>query len=215
MDFLDALEQLPNYLVLCTPIQRVNAGQPTAQLGFRQSGNPVPQWVSTERIVREIKNVGKPTAVVLVTIAAQPSRDAFRGTPLAARQLGSGLDVPVIFVCHTPGIESFVRELADRQVGTFVGILLDALSRGKDLDRSVYFARERVLRQLQDQLVPTLGVPAFMATRVSPSRDHGPRLGPPRSTATPWRRAWPVGHDPSCRSEHRRRPQLATAGGES
>jgi hypothetical protein len=67
--------------------------------------------------------------------------------------------VPLIFVCHQPGFERYVDNLRDDRPATMWGLMLDALSRGKDLHHSFWYARSWVDRRVSQELKQAFGVP--------------------------------------------------------
>lgn len=154
---LEAIDQKPEYLVLCAPLLRVRDGVPFARVGFADGLDT--DWRSVESLADELRHDRELRGVVLASVAAEAGLDAIRAAPIAAATLNAALGVPVVFICHTPGLESYVDDRDPAVPKTFVGLLLAALTSGHDLVRSVWFARDRVQRFIPADLQPTFGVP--------------------------------------------------------
>jgi hypothetical protein len=189
-DFVEAVEQAPHYMVLCAPVMRDKRdGEVVTRIGFSRDpgANEASQtdWRSIEAVANALARVKRLTAVVLVTVAAAPGMDSFRATPLAARELSQRLDIPVVFVCHSPGYESHVATLAHGEPKTFVGLLLAALTRGKDLGTSVWYARERVARWIAEDDMPTFGIPGLYEGTEAPEPSVDRATTRPMSQARP------------------------------
>ncbi len=177
-EFLDAVDQMPHYLVLCAPLRRERTGErPVARVGFADD-----DFRDPSSLVSELERVGNLRAVVLVTVSTEPGSDAIRAAPMVAEELSSGLHVPVVFACHSPGLERYVGQRTGSDPQTFVGLLLTALTQGKPLDQSVWYARERVLRFIPQELVSTFGNPGFF---VDPDFDPTMRPGARSTTGRP------------------------------
>ncbi|GAA4351180.1 caspase family protein [Angustibacter luteus] len=157
-DLMDAVDQKPEYLVICAPLLRsTRDGIPSAKLGFR--GARETDWRTAESLADELRSAGGLSAVVVASVAAETGLDAIRAAPSAAAALNAELGVPVVFICHTPGLEGYVDDADPEEPKTFVGLLLAALTSGHDPVRSMWFARDRVLRYIPSHLQPTFGVP--------------------------------------------------------
>jgi hypothetical protein len=169
--FLDAVDQKPEYLVLCTPLRRESLdGRVTAKLGF--AGRREIDWRDTATVAAALRagernGANKLSAVVLISVAADAGYDAIRAAPTAAGALNAELGKPIVFVCHTPGVERYLSEEVTDEPQTFVGLLLAALTTGHDLDQSVWFARDRVLRFVPADFQPSVGVPGFFYRSVA------------------------------------------------
>jgi hypothetical protein len=182
--FLEAVDQRPRCLVLCAPVRRERmADRLVTKVGFAR-GDLRP----TDSLVTELGRVGGMSAVILVTVTTDEGGDAIRAAPMAAAELSAGLHVPVVFVCHSPGLEKYMGGQLPREPRTFVGILLTALARGKPLDESLWFARERVLRFIPAEMLPTFGAPGFFEGAAPAARLGQPVVGHGgRSMARPGR----------------------------
>lgn len=165
---LEAVDQKPDCLVVCAPLLRVDDHPPTAKLGF--GGGPETDWRTAESLADELRRARGLRAVVLASVAAEAGLDAIRAAPMVASVLNAELGVPVVFICHTPGLEAYVDDSDPHELKTFIGLLLAALASGKDLVRSVWFARDRVLRYIPAELQPTFGVPGFFLSAASQAR---------------------------------------------
>ena len=152
--FTDSLDQTPDHLVLLLPTQRTR----DLRLGFTGA----PDWRTVDEVSRLLVNKKGIKLVVLGTVAAPPSTDAFRGSIEAAGKISATLGKPVIFYCHTPGFENFVQTgVDDPRPMTFTGLLLHALSLGKDPEQAFVYARDRVVGMMSDELRPLFGVPGY------------------------------------------------------
>jgi len=176
---MDAIDQKPEYLVICAPLLRSSRdGIPFARVGFADGLET--DWRSAESLADELRHDRELRGVVLASVAAEAGLDAIRAAPIAASALNTALGVPVVFICHTPGLEGYVDDRDPEEPKTFVGLLLAALSSGHDLVRSVWFARDRVLRYIPAELQPTFGVPGFYYGAEPPPRlaraDERPRV---------------------------------------
>lgn len=165
--FIEAVEQKPRYLVLCAPVRRDRdqSGRPGAKVGFgardfRDVGSLVVQLGRGDHL----------DAVVLVTVASEQGGDSFRAAPMVARELSEGLNVPVVFVCHSPALQRHFSDELATGTRTFVGLLMTCLSCGKPLDESVWFARERAQVYMSNDMLPTFGIPGLVEARTGPSR---------------------------------------------
>ena len=171
---MEAIDTKPEYLVLCTPLLRFSRdAQVSAKLGFvgvRQQTD----WHTAEELAGMLRGAGGPRFVVVVSVAAEDGLDAIRAAPIAAGALNRELGVPVAFICHTPGLEGYVDDENLDEPRTFAGLLVAALTTDHDLVRSVWFARDRVLRWIPSDLQPTLGVPGFYCGAL-PDRPQPPR----------------------------------------
>ena len=173
---MDAIDQMPEYIVLCVPLLRESAGgRVTAKLGFSAAE---PDWREAATVAEALRRARKLSAVIIVSLTAGVGFDAVRAAPTVAAELNAALGVPIVFVCHTPGLEEYIDSLDTNDPQTFVGLLLAALTTGHELDQSVWFARDRVLRWIPAELQPTLGVPGFFhrsVTGESPKSAAGER----------------------------------------
>lgn len=152
--FMDSTDHGLQYLLLYLPVRR-NGG--VAEVGFYQ---PVtPDWRTSGELAAELNRDARVRAVFLATVAAPPGRDSFRGAIQFANELSRALHRPLFFVCHQPGFERFVENLPEPRPETLWGLMLDALSRGKELHRSFWYARDQVDRRLSQELKSVFGVP--------------------------------------------------------
>lgn len=152
--FRDYLEVEPHFLALYLPVRRTSR---MVKVGFFQPGTP--DWRQPNELAAELKEIGSVRAIALVTVAASPSYDSFRGVIQFANELSNELHRPVFFVCHQPGFEKFVDNLVDERPQTPWALMLDALSRGKDLHHSFWYSREEVNKALSDAIRPVFGIP--------------------------------------------------------
>lgn len=178
--FVDSLAAIrPNYLVLFAPVRRMNKA---VEIGFARTGGT--DWRAVNRLTGELEQLDLSLrGLVLVTFAAPPGRDTMRGTFEVGRILSERGIGPVVFVCHAPGFETSVDQLLDERPETFAGLLIDALSRGEPLDRSVYYARDQIMRRVSADLEATFGVPAYYAPPPTSKRPQPPLR--PRSPESP------------------------------
>jgi len=155
ISFVEALRHAPHHLVLMLPVSRQQGS--VASFGFPQ-GAAEPEWRSVGEVARQLKPVDGLQTVTLISVAAEPSRDCFRIVPRAARRLSQELQRPVVFLCHSPGFV-YRQDSPDVPVTTFAGLLLQALSKGKELDQSFCHARDRVGVLMSDRDRQAFGVP--------------------------------------------------------
>lgn len=172
---MDAVDQEPEYLVVCAPLKRnsTDVGV-SAQLGFG-AGVDI-DWRDVSTLAADLRSATRLRAVIISSVAADAALDAVRAAPTVAGRLNKDLGLPIVFVCHTPGLERYVMTQMDDDAHTFVGLLLEALSTGRALDLSVWFARYRVLRYIPYDLQPTFGIPGFFDRQVSIEHPHTPPL---------------------------------------
>lgn len=154
LPFMDSLEQEPHFLALYLPVRRVSR---KAEVGFFQPGRP--DWRGPEVLANILKKINSVRAITLVTVAGLGGYDSFRGVIQFASELSEELLRPVFFVCHQPGFEKFVDTLPDQRPQTPCALMLNALSRGKDLHHSFWYARDQVNQRISEAIKPTFGIP--------------------------------------------------------
>jgi hypothetical protein len=133
-------------------------------------------WRSALRLVNELEALELDLqSLILVTFAAPPGHDSVRGTFELAQTLSDLTAGPVVFVCHWPGFERSVDQFRTTEPETFPALLLQALSDGRPLDRSVYWARDQVMRRSNVQFEAMFGVPAYYATDSDVAPSPGPQ----------------------------------------
>ncbi len=150
-----SLDGEPHFLALYLPMRRVRQ---RTQVGFSQPDG-TPDWRRPDELADLLKLNNSIQAVALVTVAAPPGYDSFRGVIQFASELSEELLRPVFFVCHQPGFEKFVDNLPDQQPQTPWALMLDALSRGKDLHHSFWYARDQVNQRISESIKPAYGIP--------------------------------------------------------
>lgn len=166
---MDAVDAEPEYLVVCAPLQRTSSDAgASARVGF--GGQQELDWHDVSGLAADLASASRLRAIIMVSVAAGSSQDAIRAAPTAAAALNARLGLPVVFVCHTPGLERYLRPEASEEPKTFVGLLIEALSTGRSLDFSVWFARYQLLRYIPVDLQPTFGIPGFVDRKVSIER---------------------------------------------
>jgi len=153
--FLDSLDLEPHFLVLFVPVRRTSR---TAQIGFSQPDG-MTDWRRPDDLTEMLGGINSVRAVALVTVAAPPGYDSFRGVIQFASELSEALRRPVFFVCHQPGFEKFVDNLPDQRPQTPWALMLDALSRGEDLHHSFWYARNQVNQRISEAIKPAFGIP--------------------------------------------------------
>lgn len=156
--FIDTLDQRPHYLVLCMPLRRFGRG--VGQLGFAKQQGGDPDFRSTADVLKAVRAVQLTfDGVVIVSFAASPSEDAFRGTYEVSAAVAEDGHRPVVFVCHTRGYETYLHEATNT---SFPGLLLDAVSRDKwEFDRCFWYARSRVVTLAEPKQLDAFGIPGF------------------------------------------------------
>ncbi|MCA2218036.1 caspase family protein [Jidongwangia harbinensis] len=155
---LDGLSSQLSHLVLFAPIRRIRDG--SAQIGFAHPSADA-DWVPVDRLVRELRDQRPLESLTVVTFPVAPGHDVIRGTFQIAQALNLSGIRPVVFVCHLPGFERSAEQYDSAGPQTFPGLLLHALSEGKPLDRSVHYARDRVMRRNAADFEALFGVPGY------------------------------------------------------
>lgn len=155
LPFRDSLDGEPHFLVLYLPVRRASGA---AQVGFSQLDG-TPDWRRPDDLAGMLKQINSVRAVALVTVAAPPGYDSFRGVIQFASELSEKLLRPVFFVCHQPGFEKFVDNLPDQRPQTPWALMLNALSRGKDLHHSFWYARDQFNQRISEVIKPACGIP--------------------------------------------------------
>ncbi|MDD7937551.1 caspase family protein [Actinomycetospora lutea] len=164
----------PHYLVLYLPVARLDRNE--VRIGFSW-GSGEPDWRSPGELARVLR--GGTRGVAVVSVASPPGQDCFRATTQFVHALAGYTSAPIFFVCHQPGFEEFINDLPAGRPATFWGLLLDALTHGKDVERSFWYARDKVLRRISDRLRPFFGVPGLYWRGHEP----GPTTAPRRAAA--------------------------------
>lgn len=193
-DFLDAFAQAPGTLLLFAPVRRSPEG---VQIGFIADEPGPPEWHLGSELTWELRNAQISfNSIILVTFAAQPGQDSFRGTLELARGLAwSGLG-PVVFVCHAPGFEHHYLNLAR---DTFPVLFVDALTQDLSLDQAFYYAKDRITRRGSADVRRAFGVPGYYASAPADRRSAGPTAATPGGLGTEVRARRPQlgeGRDP-------------------
>jgi hypothetical protein len=112
-------------------------------------------------VVGLLQGIDRLQLIVMVNVAAPPSRDTFRRSISVAQRLSEEVMVPVVFMCHPPGLEQTIEQLPENQVSTFTGTLIHALSEGQPLDQSFCYARDWVMKTLSDSGRLLFGAPGL------------------------------------------------------
>ena len=146
----------PHCLVMMTPLQRQQSNH---TMKFPSDVDDGRRGIN--EVVDLLNGVDRLQLIVMVGVAAPPSRDTFRRTIAVAQRLSEGIKVPVVFMCHPPGLERTVDQLPEDQVSTFTGMLIHALSEGKPLDQSFCYARDWVMKTLSDSSRLLFGAPGL------------------------------------------------------
>ena len=152
-DFLDAIDQLPDVLVVFAPVRRRPQG---VEIGFWSDDPADADWHPAKDLVEQFRRrTTRFKAIVLVTFASRPGRDSVRATAEIARTLAEGEVGPVVFICHAPGYAGLVPAGQD----SFPVLFLDALTRAERFDQAVYYAKNRVVEHGSLEARDTFGVP--------------------------------------------------------
>jgi hypothetical protein len=192
-EFLDALDQGPDLLVVSAPVRRRAKGG--ADIGFWSDDPADAEWHPVQDLISEFHwRKRRFRAVVFTTFAARPGQDSFRATSELACQLARALIGPVVFICHAPGYAAHVKPLAP---DTLPLLFVDAFTRGERFDHAVYYAKNRVARFGSQQLRRTFGVPGYYVIEQAgaPAAD-APSPGPRRSGILAGASARPPGKEP-------------------
>lgn len=160
-NWADVIERVeldaPHCLVMMTPLER--------ELSNLKMRFPSDVDSDGRRSIAEVVNllhgIDRLQLIVMVNVAAPPSRDTFGRSITVAQRLSEEIKVPVVFMCHSPGLERTVEKLPEGQVSTFTGTLIHALSEGKPLDQSFCYARDWVMRTLSDSGRLLFGAPGL------------------------------------------------------
>ena len=156
--FADAMEANPHHLVLMLPVERLIQ---LVRFGFDSDGT-TRDWRPVSAVSGRMENRSNLRTITLVTVAAEPGRDCYRGLAAAAQTLAARLSSSVVFICHQPTFAAHSDPPGDAQPHTFVGLLISALAHGKPLDESFCYARKRSTTvYMEDRLVPAFGVPGY------------------------------------------------------
>ena len=154
--FLDAIEQRPKLLVISAPVRR---GPQGVEIGFWPYDRADADWHPAKDLISHFQIGGFTfSAIVLMTFAGRPAQDAVRATSELAGELAKAGIGPVVFVSHAPGYAKYVPE---RGEDTFPVLFIDVLTRGKRLDRAVYYAKNRVSLRGTLEARWTFGVPGY------------------------------------------------------
>jgi hypothetical protein len=149
----------------------VNRDGRPAEFGFARARDPQMRdadWRDASRLVAEFRDLGlNLESLIFMTFAASPGNDTVRAAFELAQQLVDLGVAPVVFGCHWPGFERSVGQFENVEPETFPGLLLHALSQGVPLDRSVYYARNQLMRRTMPEFEALFGVPGYYCTHPS------------------------------------------------
>jgi hypothetical protein len=171
--FRDTLLQNPHHLVLALPVRR-REGE--VRLGF----DGAPDWRSLNELLTTLRAVESLRTLTLLTVAAPPGRDTYRGIAVAAQYFAYKLEKPVIYSCHRTEYCSAVEAFSKNELQTFPGLLIGALAHDKPLDRAFCYARNRSMLHIDEPMLAAFGVPGYYAARSGSER---PRRGEPSAEA--------------------------------
>lgn len=166
--FRDTLAQNPHHLVLALPIRRRDG---EVRLGF----DGMPDWRSLSEVLTTLRAVDSLRTLILITVAAQPGRDTYRGIAVAAQYFAHKLEKPVIYGCHRTEYCSAVAAFNKTELQTFPGLLIGALAHGKPLDRAFCYARNRSMLHVDEPMLAAFGVPGYYVERGFGERGLGER----------------------------------------
>jgi hypothetical protein len=157
-DVIERIElDAPHCLVLMNPLERE---QRNLMMKF-PSAEPRDGRRGITEVVGLLQGIDRLQLIVMVNVAAPPSRDTFRRSISVAQRLSEEIMVPVVFMCHPPGLEQTIEQLPENQVSTFTGTLIHALSEGQPLDQSFCYARDWVMKTLSDSGRLLFGAPGL------------------------------------------------------
>lgn len=157
-DVIERIElDAPHCLVMMTPLERE---QGNLSMKFPSDVDSDGRRGISE-VVELLNGIDRLRLILMVNVAAPPSRDTFRRSITVAQRLSEEIKVPVVFSCHSPGLERTVEQLSSDQVSTFNGTLIHALSEGKPLDQSFCYARDWVMKILSDSNRLLFGAPGL------------------------------------------------------
>jgi len=158
--FLDAFAQAPEILLLFAPVRRGLSG---VEVGFIADEPGLPEWHLGSELTREFQEARLAfNPLIFVTFAANPGRDAFRGTLELAAKFAESRIGPVVFACHSPGFEARMRD--------FPVLFVDALTRGVPFDKAFYYAKNRVTRTGNKAVRRAFGVPGYYSAEGKSAR---------------------------------------------
>ena len=179
--FRDTLAQNPHHLVLALPVRRRDG---EVRLGF----DGMPDWRSLSELVNTLRSVDSLRTLSLITVAAEPGRDTYRGVAAAAQHFAYRLAKPVIYSCHRTEYCSAVAAFNKNELQTFPGLLIGALAHGKPLDRAFCYARNRSMLHVDEPMLAAFGVPGYYVERSAVERPAVERGGAERGAADQIRR---------------------------
>ena len=161
--FRDTLAQNPHHLVLALPVRRRDG---EVRLGF----DGMPDWRSLSELVNTLRSVDSLRTLSLITVAAEPGRDTYRGVAAAAQHFAYRLAKPVIYSCHRTEYCAAVAAFNKNELQTFPGLLIGALAHGKPLDRAFCYARNRSMLHVDEPMLAAFGVPGYYVERSTAER---------------------------------------------
>jgi Caspase domain len=166
--FRDTLAQNPHHLVLALPVRRRDG---EVRLGF----DGMPDWRSLSELVNTLRSVDSLRTLTLITVAAEPGRDTYRGVAAAAQHFAYRLAKPVIYSCHRTEYCSAAAAFNKNELQTFPGLLIGALAHGKPLDRAFCYARNRSMLHVDEPMLAAFGVPGYYVERSMVEREGAER----------------------------------------